>query len=92
MSLHYVNDNKLGCHVIYERTAKQPFHIDHPAKPIRAFKIRVPFVPSFKHEPLGWNPGSKPKPYNQYINNYQKTTTKNEPTTKQSPIESLFRL
>ena len=92
MSIRYVNDNKLGCHIIYERRPKIPFHLDHPAQPIRSFKIRVPSTPSFKHEPLGWNPGSKPKQYNQYINNYQKTTTKNEPTTKQSPIESLFRL
>ena len=92
MSIRYVNDNKLGCHVVYERTAKQPFQLDFPARPIRSFKIRTPYVPSFKHEPLGWNPGSKPKPSNQFINNYQKTTTKNEPTTKLSPIESLFRL
>ena len=92
MSLHYVNDNKLGCHIVYVRAPKQPFYIDHPPKPIRAFKIRVPYVPQFKHEPLGWNPGSKPKPSNQFINNYQKTSTKNELTTKQSPIESLFRL
>ena len=92
MSLVVVNDNKLGSHVIYERKAKPPLHIDHPAKSSIGFRIKVPYVPNFKTEPLGWNPGSKPKPHNQYINNYQKTTTKNEPTTKQSPIDSLFRL
>ena len=92
MSLRVVNDNRLGSHVIYERTFKPPFHIDHPAKPIRGFKIRVPFVPQFKHEPLGWNPGTRPKTGNQFINNYQKTMTKNEPSTHQSPIDTLFRL
>ena len=90
--LRIVNDNRLGCHVIYERVQKPPLHIDHPAKSSIGFKIKTPYVPQFKNEPLGWNPGSKPKPYNQYINNYQKTTTKNEPTTHQSPIDSLFRL
>ena len=90
--LHVVNDNKLGCHIIYERVSKPPLRLDHPARPIRGFRIRTPYVPSFKTEPLGWNPGSKPKAHNQYINNYQKTTTKNEPTTKESPIDSLFRL
>ena len=92
MSLQVVNDNRLGSHVVYMRTSKPPFSIDHPARPIRSFKIRVPFVPQFKHEPLAYNPGTKPKPTNQFINNYQKTMTKNEPSTHQSPIDSLFRL
>lgn len=92
MSLRFVNDNRLGSHVIYERRTKPPFQLDHPAKSTIGFKIRTPYVPSFKHEPLAWNPGSTPKASNQYINNYQKTTTKNEPVTHQSPIDSLFRL
>ena len=92
MSLRVVNDNRLGSHIVYERKYKPPFQLDFPARPIRSFKIRTPYVPSFKHEPLGWNPGSRPKSQNQDINNFQKTTTKNEPTTRQSPIDSLFRL
>ena len=90
--LHIVNDNRLGSHVIYERKTKPPLHLDHPAKSTIGFKIKVPYVPQFKHEPLGWNPGTQPKTNNQFINNYQKTTTKNEPSTHQSPIDSLFRL
>ena len=90
--LRVVNDNRLGSHIVYERKAKPPLVLDHPAKSSIGFKIRTPYVPSFKHEPLGWNPGSRPKSQNQYINNFQKTTTKNEPTTRQSPIDSLFRL
>ena len=90
--LHVVNDNKLGSHVIYERTVKPPMRLDFPAKPKIGFRIKVPSVPSFHTEPLGWNPGSRTKPSNQYINNYQKTMTKDEPTTSQPPIDSLFRL
>ena len=92
MSIHYVNDNKLGCHVVYERTPKPEFKLDVPAHKVKVFKVKTPYVPSFKSEPIAYNPGEKPSASNSYINNYQKTTTKNEPTTHQSPIDSLFRL
>ena len=92
MSLKHVNDNMLGSHVVLVRKPKLPLRLDFPAPPKRSFKMNYTYVPQFKTEPLGWNPGTRPKPSNQYLNNYQKTTTKNEPTTKQSPIDSLFRL
>ena len=61
MSLRCVNDNRLGSHVIYERVARPPLILDHPAKSTIGFKIKVPYVPQFKTEPLAWNPGTQPK-------------------------------
>ena len=92
MSIRYVNNNRLGCHVIYERTAKPAFTLDFPAHKVKVFKIKVPSVPSFNYEPIAYNPGEKANPSNSYTNNYQKTTTKLEPTTHLSAINDLFRL
>ena len=92
MTIRYVNDNKLGCHVIYERTAKPAFTLDFPAHKVKVFNIKVPSVPSFNYEPIAYNPGEKPSASNSYTNNYQKTTTKLEPTTHTSAIDDLFRL
>ena len=92
MSIRYVNDNKLGCHVIYERTPKPVFKLDFPAPKVKTFKIKTPFVPSFKYEPIAYNPGAKPSANNSYTNNYQKSTTKLGPTTHLSAINDLFRL
>ena len=92
MSIHYVNDNRLGCHVVYERTPKPPFNLDFPAHKVKVFNIKTPYVPSFKSEPIAYNPGEKPNPSNSYTNNYQKTTTKLEPTIHLSAIDDPFRL
>ena len=92
MSIHYVNDNKLGCHVVYERTPKPEFKLDFPAHKVKVFKIRTPYVPSFKSEPIAYNPGEKPSANNSYTNNWQKITTKLEPTTHLSAIDDPFRL
>ena len=92
MSIRYTNDNKLGCHVVYERTPKPPFNLDFPAHKVKVFKIKVPDVPDFTYEPICYNPGEKSKASNEYSNNWQKTTTKLEPTTHLSAINDLFRL
>ena len=90
--LRVVNDNKLGCHIIYERMTKPEFKLDFPAHKVKVFKIKTPYVPSFKSEPIAYNPGEKPNPSNSYTNNWQKTTTKLEPTTHLSAINDPFRL
>ena len=92
MSNPYVNDNKLGCHVVYELTPRPHFNLDFPAHKVKVFNIKTPYVPSFKSEPIAYNPGEKPNPSNSYTNNWQKTTTKLEPTTHLSAINDLFRL
>ena len=92
MSIHYVNDNKLGCHVVYERKPKPPFRLDFPARRVKVFNIKVPYVPQFKSEPIAYNPGEKPKASNSYTNNYQKTATKMEPTVHLSALTDPFRL
>jgi len=90
--LHAVNDNKLGSHIIYEPKVKPAFKLDFPAHKVKTFNIKVPYVPDFKSEPIAYNPGEKPKASNEYSNNWQKTTTKLEPTTHLSAINDLFRL
>ena len=92
MSIKYVNNNRLGCHVIYERAPKPAFKLDFPAHKVKVFKIKTPYVPSFKSEPIAYNPGEKPSASNSYTNIWQKTTTKLEPTTHLSPIDDPFRL
>ena len=92
--LRVVNDNKLGSHVIMERVPvinRPP--INHPPHKVIRFKSRNDYVPDFKGpEPLAYNPGEKPGPQNSYTNNWQKTTTKMEPTVHLSPVNDLFRL
>ena len=90
--LRIVNDNKLGCHVVYERAPKPPFQLDFPAHKVKTFKIKVPYVPTFNYEPPAYNQHEKPNPNNEYTNNWQKTTTKMEPTVHLSPVNDLFRL
>ena len=93
MSLQIVNDNKLGSHVVRVNVPIQPLKIDSPPHQTKQFKIKTPYVPNFHRQaPLAYNPGEKPGPNNSYTNNFMKTTTKTEPTTHQSPIDSLFRL
>ena len=91
--LSVVNDNKLGSHVVRVNVPVEPIKIDSPPHQTKQFKDRHDYVPNFhKQAPLAYNPGEKSKPSNQYTNNYQKTTTKIEPTTKESGIHSWFRL
>ena len=90
--LRVVNDNRLGCHVVYEPVKKPPFNLDFPAHKVKVFKIKVPDVPKFNYEPPAYNEHEKPGPNNQYTNNWQKTTTKLEPTVHLSPVNDLFRL
>jgi len=90
MSIRYVNDNKLGCHIVYERAPKPPFNLDFPAHKIKTFKIKCPYVPSFDSEPICYNPGEKPKPSNEYSNNWLNTNYKL--STNLSPIDAWFRL
>ena len=90
MSIRYVNDNKLGCHVVYERSPKPAFHLDFPAHKVKVFKIKVPDVPSFKSEPIAYNPGEKPNANNSYSNNWMNTNYKL--STNLSPIDAWFRL
>ena len=90
MSIRYVNDNKLGCHVIYERTNKPAFKLDFPAHKVKVFNIKTPYVPSFKSEPLAYNPGEKPNPNNSYSNNWLNSNYK--VSTHLSAINDLFRL
>ena len=92
MSIRYTNDNQLGCHVIYERTPKPAFQLDFPAHKVKTFKIKVPSVPDFSYEPPVYNEHEKPGPQNSYTNNWQKTTTKMEPTVRLAPIDDPFRL
>ena len=67
--------------------------IDTPPHKTLHFNDRHDYVPDFhKVAPKAYNPGEKPSPKNQYTNNYQKTTTKLEPTTQESGIQSWFRL
>ena len=91
--LSVINDNKLGSHVVRVNVPTQPLKIDSPARKTLQFKDRNDYVPNFhKQAPLAYNPGEKPKPSNQYTNNLQKTTTKDEPITHESGIHSWFRL
>ena len=91
--LKVVNDNKLGSHVIIEHVAVPPLRLDFPAHKIVRFKDRNDYVPDFhKASPLAYNPGEKPGPQNSYTNNWQKTTTKTEPTTQESALQNWFRL
>ena len=90
--LSIVNDNKLGSHVVYMRAPKPPFQLDFPAHKVKTFKIKVPSVPQFNYEPPAYNEHEKPNPNNEYTNNWQKTTTKMEPTVHLSPVNDLFRL
>ena len=85
--LRVVNDNKLGCHVVYERAPKPPFNLDFPAHKVKTFKIKVP---EFNHEPICYNPGEKPKPSNEYSNNWLNTNYKVQ--TQLSAIDDPFRL
>ena len=88
--LRVVNDNKLGCHVVYERAPKPPFNLDFPAHKVKTFKIKVPAVPEFNHEPICYNPGEKPKLSNEYSNNWLNTNYKVQ--TQLSAIDDPFRL
>ena len=90
MSIRYVNDNKLGCHVIYERAPKPAFKLDFPAHKVKVFKIKTPYVPSFKSEPIAYNPGEKPSASNSYSNNWLNTNYK--VSTQLSAINDPFRL
>ena len=90
--LRVVNDNKLGSHIVYERAKKPPFNLDFPAHKVKTFKIKVPYVPKFNYEPPAYNPGEKPNINNSFTNNWQKITTKLEPTTDLSAFDNLFRL
>ena len=92
MSIRYVNDNKLGSHVVYEPAPKPPFTLDFPAHKVKVFKIKVQSVPSFNDESIAYNPGEKSNASNSYTNNYQKTTTKLEPTAHLSALNDPFRL
>ena len=90
--LHVVCDNKLGSHVVYEPQPKPVFNLDFPAHKVKTFKIKVPSVPDFSYEPPAYNEHEKPNPSNSYTNNWQKTTTKLEPTVHLSAIDDPFRL
>ena len=91
--LSWVNDNKLGSHVVRVNVPVQPIRLDFAPHQTKQFKDRNDYVPNFhKQAPLAYNPGGKPKPSNQYSNNYQKTTTKDTTTTKESGIHGWFRL
>ena len=91
--LTIVNDNKLGSHVVRVSVPVPPLKLDFPAHQTKHFKDRRDYVPDFhKQAPLAYNPGEKPKPANQYENNYQKTTTKDTPTVHESALNSWFRL
>ena len=88
--LHVVNDNKLGSHIIYEPKTKPPFNLSFPAHKVKVFKIKVPEVPDFSNEPICYNPGEKPKPSNEYSNNWLNTNYKVQ--TQLSAINDPFRL
>ena len=91
--LKVVNDNKLGSHVVRVAVETQPLRLDFAPHQTKQFKDRHDYIPNFhKMAPLAYNPGEKPKPSNQYSNNYVKTTTKDIPTTKESGIHQWFRL
>ena len=91
--LRVVNDNKLGSHAVMIKVPTPALRIDFPAPQVLRFKDRHDYVPNFhKQAPLAYNPGEKPKPSNSYTNNWQKTTTLTEPTTKESGIQNWFRL
>ena len=91
--LSVVNDNKLGSHVVRVNVPVQPLHLNFAPHQIKHFKDRKDYIPDFhKQAPLAYNPGEKSKPDNSYTNNWQKTTTKIEPTTQESGIHGWFRL
>ena len=91
--LAIVNDNKLGSHVVRVNVPPVPLKLNIPPRKQLHFKDRNDYVPNFHQmAPLAYNPGGKPNPNNQYSNNWQKTTTKNEPTTQESSIHNWFRL
>ena len=90
--LAYVNDNKLGSHVVRVSVPNNRKPISYPPHQIKHFQDRKDYVPNFHEVKLAYNPGEKPKPSNQYSNNYQKITTKIEPTTQESGIHQWFRL
>ena len=68
--LRYVNDNKLGSHVVLVNVPVPPLKLDSPPPRVLSFKPRPKLIPELKFQPLAYNPGEKPKPSNQYINNY----------------------
>ena len=91
--LRFVNDNLLGSHVIMERVPATPLRLDFPAHKVVRFKVRHDYIPDFhKALPLAYNPGEKPGPQNSYTNNWQKTTTMTEPTTRESALNNPLRL
>ena len=88
--LRIVNDNKLGSHCVMVRVPIPPLKIDYPKHKDVQFKPRPKLVPELKNQPLAYNPGGKPKPSNQYTNNYMKTAYKT--STQESGIHEWFRL
>lgn len=91
MSLQYVNDNKLGSHVVRVNVPTQPFKADTPPIQRRTFKERNDYVPNFHEVKTAYNEGNeKPSPSNQYTNNFQKIPYTQ--STNESGIHGWFRI
>lgn len=89
--LRVVNDNKLGAHVVRINVPIAPLKLDFPPARKRVFNARGNvYIPNFHEITIAYNPGEKPKPSNQYTNNYMKTAYKT--SSHESAINSWFRL
>ena len=87
--LRYVNDNKLGEHVVMLHVPTAPLKIDYPKHKEPHFNPRPKtYLPTSEEQPLGYNPGEKPKQSNQYINNYPNVHYRQ--TTHGSAIDDWF--
>ena len=86
--LQHINDNKLGSHVVLVQVPVPPLKLNVPPPRTISFKPRPKNEPELKYQPLAYNPGEKPKPSNQYINNYPNVNYRL--TTRSSAIDDWF--
>ena len=91
--LTIVNDNKLGSHPIMIKSKGKHLELDFPAPTKRRFPIEnKTLTPKFNAcKPKAYNPKLTPNKDNSYSNNYHKSTTRLEPTTHESAVNTMFR-
>ena len=94
--LRIINDNKLGSHPVMIKPQGEHVELDFPAPKKRRFPIENKTeTPKFNScRPKAYiepNPKLTPNIDNSYSNNYHKSTTRLEPSVRESAINNLIR-
>ena len=92
--LKIVNENKLGSHPILVKAKLPHIELDFPAPSKRRFPIEnKTATPKFNsYRPKAYSQSNEtPNRDNNFNNNYHRSTTKMEPTIRESAVNNLIR-